>query len=94
MSDINLREAKSVTGVPDEDGSVLYYGVDYTRGSVTPTRITVTQDLPGLHCNMDRVRVYAGDDLIWEGPLHSLEGVEYFTLVELAAREQQRTDDA
>lgn len=84
-----VREAKCLHGVPDCDGEVTYYGVGDTRLSITPTRITVTQDLPGLHCNMERVRVYQGANVIWEGPLHNLEGVTYFTADELKARGEQ-----
>lgn len=80
------REAISLLGIPCDGESGVHYAVgkQYWRtvegravrcGPVT--RITITDDLPGLHCNMERVRVYDGDTLIYEAPLHSLEGVEY-----------------
>lgn len=84
-----VREAKSVTGLPDCDGEVLYFQVGYERGKICPTLITVTCDLPGMYGNMERVRVYQGGDLIWEGPLHNVEGVSYFTAEELKARGEQ-----
>ena len=82
------REALSMSGVPTgahgEDGQYYAVGSPYRRiidgsGKVagTVTRITVTDDLPGLHCNMERVRVFDGETLIFEAPLHSLEGVAY-----------------
>lgn len=82
------REAVLVTGIPQgehgEDGISYGVGYDYRRfvdgqwkivGKVS--RITVTEDLPGLHCNMERVRVFDGDTMIFEAPLHNLEGVQY-----------------
>jgi hypothetical protein len=41
------------------------------------TRITVSDDLPGMYCNMERARVWVGDRCVFEAPLHNLEGVEY-----------------
>lgn len=84
----NVREAISVSGFPmgadGEDGLFYRVGGSYWRtvgGSAqkagTVTRITVTDDLPGLHCDLERVRVYDGDTVIFEGPLHNLEGVHY-----------------
>lgn len=82
------REAISVSGIPSgptgEDGVYYAVGTPYTRlvGNSwqkvgTVSRITVTDDLPGLHCNMERVRVFDGETMIFEAPLHSLEGVSY-----------------
>lgn len=85
---MNSREAVAITGMPHgehgEDG--IYYSVGDTYRRVVGnswvtvgmvSRITVTADLPGLHCNMERVRVYDGDTLIFEAPLHSIESVMY-----------------
>ena len=80
------REAESVTGLPcgDEEGLWYRVGASYNRLSGhayvpagTVTKITVTCDLPGLHADMERVRVFDGDTMIFEAPLHSLEGVTY-----------------
>lgn len=81
----NTREAVSISGVPCGEEAVFYgVGKPYFRpdGNTwkvagTVTRITVTDDLPGLHCNLERVRVFDGDTMIFEAPLHSLEGVCY-----------------
>lgn len=82
------REAFAIYGVPSgqsgEDGTFYGVGRPYHRavGNVVKvagivSRITVSDDLPGLHCNMERVRVFDGDTMIYEAPLHSLEGVAY-----------------
>lgn len=84
------REAFSVTGVPcgaqGEDSVHYEVGRKYPRPGLVAnsyqmfgpvTRITVSDDLPGLHCHMERVRVYDGETLIYEAPLHNLEGVAY-----------------
>lgn len=84
----DTREATSISGVPcgqdGEDGIHYAVGRDYLRPSGSSwkvagkvSRITVTQDLPGLNCNMERVRVFDGETMIYEAPLHSLEGVTY-----------------
>lgn len=83
-----IREATSISGMPmgeaGEDGIYYAVGHGYTRRSGKSftvagivSRITVTEDLPGLHCNMERVRVFDGETMIFEAPLHSLEGVTY-----------------
>lgn len=85
---MNIREAIAVTGIPQgehgEDGIYYAVGNDYRRVVVNSweivgkvSRITVTDDLPGLHCNMERVRVYDGDTIIFEAPLHNVESVMY-----------------
>ena len=82
------REAVSFSGMPcgDQGEDAIHYqvGRNYARlidgkyqNAGTVTRITVTEDLPGLHCNLERVRVFDGDTMIFEAPLHSLEGVNY-----------------
>ena len=86
MSENNLREAQSITGMPHCDGEVLYFEVGHKRAKICPTRITVTCDLPGMYGDLERVRVYDGDLMVWEGPLHNLEGVHYLTDAMLAAR--------
>lgn len=85
---MNIREAFSVTGIPQgehgENG--FYYEVGHTYHRLVErqwkivgkvSRITVTDDLPGMYCNMERVRVYDGETLIFEAPLHNVEGVCY-----------------
>lgn len=84
----DAREATSISGLPrgqnGEDGVYYAVGCPYWQtventvlklGNVT--RIAVTCDLPGLHCDMERVRVYDGDTVIYEAPLHNLEGIAY-----------------
>ncbi|MCF1502158.1 hypothetical protein L0F51_00055 [Afifella sp. H1R] len=85
---MSTREATIVTGIPwgqdGEEGIYYQLGSKYRRpvGNTwedvgVVSRITVTDDLPGLHCNMERVRVFDGETVIFEAPLHSLEGVAY-----------------
>jgi len=85
---MEVREALFVSGFPvgehGEDGVFYQVGSEYWRtvsGALQQcgpvTRITVTADLPGLHCDMERVRVFDGETVIFEGPLHNLEGVTY-----------------
>lgn len=80
------RDANSVSGVPAGDQGGIFYRVGqgyfgFADGKYqvvgNVSRITVTDDLPGLHCNMERVRVFDGDTVVFEGPLHNLEGVTY-----------------
>ncbi|MEC5412644.1 MULTISPECIES: hypothetical protein [unclassified Aurantimonas] len=84
----DTREAQSISGVPrgqdGEDGIHYAVGRDYHRPSGsswkvagTVSRITVTCDLPGLHFMMEHVRVFDGETVIFEAPLHSLEGIAY-----------------
>lgn len=79
--DAPTRDAIRATGIPvgieGDEGFYAHVGVQFEQTGREVTRITVTEDLPGLHCSMERVRVWAGDSLLWEGPLHSLEGVTY-----------------
>jgi len=87
---IEPREASAVSGVPQgehgEDG--IYYavgfpyyrataGVNVVKEAGKVSRILVSCDLPGLHCKMERVVVFDGDTVIFEAPLHNLEGVQY-----------------
>ena len=79
------REATAVFGVPcgPDGGGAFYTKIGHNfpyhdKTAPVVTRITVTADLPGMYCHMERVRVLAeGDRLLWEGPLHNLEGVRY-----------------
>ena len=78
------RNATRVSGQPAgesrEDGFHAAVGKHFPHHNKTApvvTSITVTQDLPGPHCNLERIRVLAGDQLLWEGPLHNLEGIWY-----------------
>lgn len=77
----DVREALAVY-LPDE--SQLRVGRPWASGDKAPTksdpeisRITVSADLPGLYCNMERVRVWVGDRCVFEAPMHMVEGVEY-----------------
>jgi len=86
---IEVRDAISVKGFPvglyGEDFTTYKVGQPYSgyadgrwkQKLGTVSRITVTEDLPGLHCNMERVRVWDDDMVIAEMPLHNLELVCY-----------------
>ena len=81
----DTRRATAVFGVPQgecgEDGFYAAVGRNFPyhdKAAPMVDMITVACDLPGLHGNMERVRVWAADAvLLWEGPLHNLEGVKY-----------------
>lgn len=92
------RQATTLYGQPRgetrEDGIEYAVGRAYYRWvdgnwkiAGTCTRITVSDDLPGLHCDMWRVQAFDGDALIFEAPLHSLEGVAYAAPPALAKTE-------
>lgn len=82
-------EANSVECPPKgeygEDCLFFRVGLEGTAGNETGdhttkrkvTRITVTDDLPGPHCMLWQVRVYAGDDIICEIPKHACESIIY-----------------
>ena len=80
-----VRTAVSVFGIPQgPDGEDAFYAAvgnhfpHHNKSAPIIDMITVAADLPGLHANMERVRVWAADGvLLWEGPLHNLEGVRY-----------------
>ena len=80
-----IRNAKSVLGCPvgvhGEDHFFARVGTPfphYNKQAPVVEKITVTDDLPGQYCNLERVRVWGPDALLlWEGPLHNLEGVSY-----------------
>lgn len=86
---MSVRTAQTVTGLsrPGDDDTAIFYSVgeqypQKTRDGEwivagTVTRITVSDDMPGPHGLMERVRVFDGSTLIFEAPLHSLEGVFY-----------------
>lgn len=82
---LNSRNAKSVFGCPvgicGEDYFYASVGEHFPRHDKTALvveMITIVDDLPGMHGNMERVRVWGPDEfLMWEGPLHNLEGVQY-----------------
>jgi hypothetical protein len=79
------RKANDVTGFPvGEHGEDHFYtrvGLNFPyhdKSAPIVEMITVTDDLPGPYCNLERVRVWGPDALLlWEGPLHNLEGVSY-----------------
>ena len=82
---IETRNATAVFGFPQGiEGSDAFHAAVgqnfpyHDKAAPMVETITVTCDLPGIHCNMERVRVWAADwVLLWEGPLHNLEGVKY-----------------
>lgn len=84
----NTREAVSVylPGTKDRDGSEYHVGSWYSKRKEDGrgwepykiiTSIRVSCDLPGLHCNMDRLTIWADEELLLEAPLHSVECVSY-----------------
>ena len=78
---MTTKEAIRVEGQPQgEDGTDCWsFAVGFQYGQMdgtkwrfpvgTVSRITVTDDLPGLHCNMERIRVYDGETVIAEMPM-------------------------
>ncbi len=74
-----VRSAHAVFGMAcgDEPGLHAEVGFKFGKDQLMVTHINITDDLPGLHCNMERVRVWADEKLLFEGPLHNLEGVLY-----------------
>lgn len=79
--DNNIRKAHAVETPMDVNGESSYYivgGLIY-QGPIcyTITKITVQEDLPGLHCNMRRVLVWVEDRVAVEIPLHNCVQVIY-----------------
>lgn len=82
MSDHEVMEAKWVDASPDADGNIASFGVGASAFDASGqirniTRITVQQDLPGMHCNMRRVCVWVGEHLLFEAPVHNVQGIGY-----------------
>lgn len=81
MTDHPPMEASWVEIPPGVDNEATFYcvgGLIYAGGQeATITRITVQEDLPGLHCNMRRVCVWVDDALAFEAPMHAVQGVCY-----------------
>jgi len=83
------RDAESVNGPPvgEHGEEFTYYRVGLTYAGYVDgiwkrelgivSRITITEDLPGLHRNMERVRVWDNNKVIAEMPLHNMEHVSY-----------------
>lgn len=80
------REAFTVQGLPDADGDSAYYRVGSSYGQVVDntyktvgvvSRIVIEADLPGLHYSLERVKVYDGDTMIFEIPVHNCGGITY-----------------
>ena len=76
------REALAIYGIEprrENEYPVSYrVGDKYQMGVEREvTRITIVCDLPGLHGFMERARVYDGATVIFEAPVHNLEGIEY-----------------
>lgn len=77
-----VMEAVWAECLPGADGESRFWAVGqqtWLPGGHCPTvtRITVQQDLPGLHCNMRRVCVWVGDALVAEAPMHAVQAVGY-----------------
>jgi hypothetical protein len=63
---------------PVEDGGMRYCvgrKHDFTMPESLITRITIQADVPGLHGDMWRAVVWAGDDVVAEIPYLNLAGV-------------------
>ena len=80
--DHEIMEAARAQAPPDQAGASRIWTVGkpiWTGKAHGPavTRITVQQDLPGLHCNMRRVCIWIGETMVVEAPLHSLAAVGY-----------------
>lgn len=84
----NTREAVAVyfPGTTDEEGASYSVGGWYSKRKEDGrgwdrykviTSIRVSCDLPGLHCNMDRLTIWADEELLLEAPLHSVQCVSY-----------------
>lgn len=78
----DIKEAIWAEGPRDCDGSGTFWKVgshihNHPQQSVIITRITVQEDLPGLHCNMRRVCVWVGETMVAEAPVHALIGIGY-----------------
>lgn len=86
-----VREATEVHGMPmgstGEDGFCFSVGRNLYLNGKTPhvvTRITITEDLPGPHCFLERVRVYVGETVVFEAPLHNMQAAFYMPKTEAA----------
>lgn len=82
MSDHEVMEAEWVDASQDADGDISSFRVGASAfdasGQIRKiTRITVQQDLPGMHCNMRRVCVWVGGHLLFEAPVHNVLGIGY-----------------
>lgn len=81
MSDHEPMEARWVEFPPQgpDEGSLYNVGgkISFDHVRLDITRITVQQDLPGMYCNLRRVCVWSGDLLVFEAPLHNVQGVGY-----------------
>lgn len=81
MTDV-IEAAWAATG-PDADGDCFFWCVGkplYGAGAEhrpTITRITVQEDLPGLHCNMRRVCVWVGEAMVAEAPVATIKAIGY-----------------
>jgi len=86
------REAHSIEGLPDCDGEVTCYTVGHTYSRMVATvehpnyqykkfgpvtKITICTDLPGLHCSMERAKVFDESGLVFEAPVATLGGIHY-----------------
>lgn len=77
-------DPRNAISVAFPDGGMMTVGQPWSRTGREPrksdpeiTAITVSQDLPGLHCSLERVRVWVGDACVYEAAVHMVEGIEY-----------------
>jgi hypothetical protein len=82
MTDHKTMEATWAETLPDSDGESRLWAIgkpaDWrVKNGPKVTRITIQQDLPGLHCNLRRVCIWSDETLVAEAPLHNLQAVGY-----------------
>lgn len=80
--DDDIKDAIWAETAPDADGDTRQWAVgtgiwDGKKRGPAVTRITVQQDLPGLHCNLRRVCIWIGETMVAEGPVHSMQAIGY-----------------
>lgn len=80
LQDYEVKECLSISGTPDEDGSMPFFRVGES-GFLSPdntpvvTRITLQRDVHGEFCLRTRACVWVGEKLVFEAPYHALTGV-------------------
>lgn len=72
----------AASGVPDGEESPFYISVGDSFNGHMITRIVMRQDLPGLHCDLWQIWVYAGGTLLCQAPYHNLECVVHLAAAE------------
>ncbi|MEM7212327.1 MAG: hypothetical protein AAF479_10620 [Pseudomonadota bacterium] len=73
-----VREATRVFFPDSTPIKLLDPWFDWQHGNLGEvTRITVTCDLPGVHCFLDRFRIYVGGAIVSEGPVYLASRIDY-----------------